>query len=1133
MKKTLSIVFITLFLSFNSKAQCDLDYSFVNTGTNMTAFFTPNVASSLYNDLGDGTIGAFFIDDNGNYVCAASAIFTGAQIQLAVMADDSTSPEKDGFAANESINWFYLTTDGSSYQLSISPNDAFAINGLSFIQSASSIEVNCNSDNECPSLDLDFVNTGANMTLFITPDAASNLNSSLGQGQIAVYYNNNGTLACAGTTQFTGQSAQIAAYADDSTTGDKDGFAANESIVWKFQSNDGSQFELFPNPSDVFQLNGISLVTAFAYDAISCAVDVEGCTDAMYLEYNSAATIDDGSCETLIVYGCTDSNYLEYNAQANTDDGSCNSLMVSGCTNALYLEYNPLANTDDGSCETLILEGCTDMNATNYDSNANVNDGSCDYDLIGSNCDVSFDVINTGTNHAIFLPPSSISQLNVGDQIGVFYIADNGQAQCAGSSTWTGSNIQIAAYGDDATTPTVDGLTIGAPLLFIAQSGDDVYTLEVEFSNGPSTYITNGISFVSSANLSLACTVEYLGCTDADACNYDYSSNTDDGSCEYPQEYLDCTGSCLSDVDADGVCDQFEIIGCTDINASNYNPDATDSGICDYEGCTDAMYLEYNSAATIDDGSCETLIVYGCTDSNYLEYNAQANTDDGSCNSLMVSGCTNALYLEYNPLANTDDGSCETLILEGCTDMNATNYDSNANVNDGSCDYDLIGSNCDVSFDVINTGTNHAIFLPPSSISQLNVGDQIGVFYIADNGQAQCAGSSTWTGSNIQIAAYGDDATTPTVDGLTIGAPLLFIAQSGDDVYTLEVEFSNGPSTYITNGISFVSSANLSLACTVEYLGCTDADACNYDYSSNTDDGSCEYPQEYLDCTGSCLSDVDADGVCDQFEIYGCTNVASANYDNSATEDNGSCISWEEAYNDCLASGGDDGITQVDLDAIQLLLNEANADLALVNGVVADLQNQLDVALSNQEDGITQADIDVIQSQLNAANNNLLASELNVASLEEQLEEALVNQEDGVTQADVDAVQAELDQVNIELLAALANQEDGFTQADVDAVQVELDQVNIELLAALANQEDGVTQADVNAVQNLLNSAYADISSLELQLEEALNNSGGSGECEPIYVDFANLCRTSRRLEYYWIHFILQSRCCRYIVKYR
>ena len=83
-----------------------------------------------------------------------------------------------------------------------------------------------------------------------------------------------------------------------------------------------------------------------------------------------------------------------------------------------------------------------------------------------------------------------------------------------------------------------------------------------------------------------------------------------------------------------------------------------DAEIPEVEGCTDPAYLEYNEAATVDDGSCAT--IGGCTDPAYLEYNAEANTDDGSCSTLANAGCTDPAYVEFDPAANVDDGSCTT-----------------------------------------------------------------------------------------------------------------------------------------------------------------------------------------------------------------------------------------------------------------------------------------------------------------------------------------------------------------------------------------------------------------------------------------------------------------------------------------
>jgi hypothetical protein len=53
---------------------------------------------------------------------------------------------------------------------------------------------------------------------------------------------------------------------------------------------------------------------------------IAGCTDSTASNYNSAATVNDGSCTYVgqaFVGGCTDPNATNYNPNANADDGSC------------------------------------------------------------------------------------------------------------------------------------------------------------------------------------------------------------------------------------------------------------------------------------------------------------------------------------------------------------------------------------------------------------------------------------------------------------------------------------------------------------------------------------------------------------------------------------------------------------------------------------------------------------------------------------------------------------------------------------------------------------------------------------------------------------------------------------------
>ncbi|MCW3808120.1 hypothetical protein, partial [Plebeiibacterium marinum] len=61
-------------------------------------------------------------------------------------------------------------------------------------------------------------------------------------------------------------------------------------------------------------------------------------------------------------------------------------IQVYGCTDILALNYDSLATVNDGSCEysttdtiSTGIPGCMDVLALNYDSLATVSDGSCEY----------------------------------------------------------------------------------------------------------------------------------------------------------------------------------------------------------------------------------------------------------------------------------------------------------------------------------------------------------------------------------------------------------------------------------------------------------------------------------------------------------------------------------------------------------------------------------------------------------------------------------------------------------------------------------------------------------------------------------------------------------------------------------
>ncbi|MGB1099880.1 MAG: hypothetical protein ACPGYS_03120, partial [Flavobacteriales bacterium] len=73
---------------------------------------------------------------------------------------------------------------------------------------------------------------------------------------------------------------------------------------------------------------------------------------------------------------CTYEASCNFDMDANVEDGQCDfSCLLTGCTDATAVNYDAAATTDDGSC---LFVGCTDPEGLDYDPTANY-PGGCDY----------------------------------------------------------------------------------------------------------------------------------------------------------------------------------------------------------------------------------------------------------------------------------------------------------------------------------------------------------------------------------------------------------------------------------------------------------------------------------------------------------------------------------------------------------------------------------------------------------------------------------------------------------------------------------------------------------------------------------------------------------------------------------
>ena len=165
----------------------------------------------------------------------------------------------------------------------------------------------------------------------------------------------------------------------------------------------------------------------------------------------------------------------------------------------------------------------------------------------------------------------------------------------------------------------------------------------------------------------------------------------------------------------------FEIIdfiyGCTDPNSLNYDSTATiDNGSCIQiiYGCMDLLASNYDPSAMIDDGTCQ--YVYGCTDPLAFNYNSNAVFDDSSCIAV-VYGCTDALSCNYNSFANTIDTCIYSEVPNGLfvTNVQLNRATLNWNTSINSIDYEIRFRDLGSSWNSINVG-----FVSSFSLLNLN-----------------------------------------------------------------------------------------------------------------------------------------------------------------------------------------------------------------------------------------------------------------------------------------------------------------------------------------------------------------------------------------------------------------------------
>jgi hypothetical protein len=368
-------------------------------------------------------------------------------------------------------------------------------------------------------------------------------------------------------------------------------------------------------------------------------------------------SINAEGCEPSINSGCTNPMADNYDDTAILDDGSC---IISGCMDQSAINYNPQANSDDGSCE--FCGGDGSIQAQLY---------ICTFSNGGQ---VELQIVDDQGNEIAYYSGLSNGQIFYSTlclQPGVCYTAN--MINNSGPFGWSNGYFWINGTG---------GQYINAE-----PGANDQFASQVFSIDG-----TCG-------------SVVVYGCTDPTASNYNPDATVEDYSCDYS---IDCDlntvtitvvtqtwgtemGWNLTDESGAVVYSGSGIgswswseqqiclpSGCYQFNMSDSWGDGWNGGYYMISG--DGYYYEggllYGSSASDDisiNGNCYE--VGGCTDASAINFNPAATYDDGSCMYNGNDGLLGGGLIGLDMIVNLYPNPANSGLV-----VNVTNLDRNADI---------------------------------------------------------------------------------------------------------------------------------------------------------------------------------------------------------------------------------------------------------------------------------------------------------------------------------------------------------------------------------------------------------------------------------------------------------------------
>ena len=548
---------------------CDLDFNYINTGSNMTLAIQNSAISSI-SSLGNGSIGVFYSLNNENLICAGSTELIGFETAFPVMGDDQTTEDVDGLLDGQELFMLFETEFGDQYILTPHPiqsfigNDIYYVNEFTMNLFCSTEDINqdeiygCmdeDANNFNPEVDIDDLSCIYN-TSGCTNLEACNFNQNANQDDGSCIYAGEETFyeisispANWGGDTYDSEYNYIASVDESNDLGCHDYEFEFDGAIALIKRGD-CQFSL---KALIAQNAGASAVIIYNNSNGSMNMGAGSYSDEVHIPVYSMS----GS-EGHLLASWTENNLPAYevfieghslyifipavdcngNCQNDEDqDGVCDEDEIEGCLDNTACNYNQNATQDDDCFYSQAYYDCNGNCLMDED-----NDGICDQNEIaqGDCFSLDYNYTNTGSNMTLALANSSINSIeSLGEgYLGAFFTNSQGELTCAGSSFINGMETAFPIMGNDLTTDEIDGMeNQSLNLIFTSLNGTQYQLNPIPNQD----FIVNGLHYINSFDYHLIQCEDILGCMDPVANNFIDFANIEDGSCIYDQTDCGCT----------------------------------------------------------------------------------------------------------------------------------------------------------------------------------------------------------------------------------------------------------------------------------------------------------------------------------------------------------------------------------------------------------------------------------------------------------------------------------------------------------------------------------------------------------------------------------------------------------------